>query len=124
MPPVELRNPADARRFVVQGLWLQGVQPPAAEAVRPVLERALAAAADGHALLPVGVIADLGHVALGADRAPKLATPAPGWPAALAIPRAVTLSPSWSRIFGFGPTKAMPASPQARANAAFSERNP
>jgi hypothetical protein len=84
MPPVELRNPADARRFVVQGLWLQGVRPPTAETARPVLEWALAAAADGHALLPVGVIADLGHVAFGADRAPKSSTPVPGWPATLA----------------------------------------
>jgi vWA domain found in the FtsH ternary systems/N-terminal helical region fused to the FtsH ternary system vWA domain len=84
MQPLELRNLADARRFVVQGLWLQGVRAPAAESVRPALEWALATAANGHPLLPVGVIADLGHIAFGADRGPKAAPGVPNWPAALA----------------------------------------
>ena len=38
--------------------------------------------------------------------------------------RAATLSPRLSRISGVGPTKTMPAAAQARANSAFSDRNP
>ncbi len=84
MPLVELRNLEDARRFVVQGLLLQGVIPPTASNLRHALEWALALAADGHPLLPVGVIADLGHAALGFVLSPKSPIPLPCWPMPLA----------------------------------------
>ena len=41
-----------------------------------------------------------------------------------AMARAATLSPRLSSISGRGPTNAIPAASQARANPAFSERNP
>ena len=55
------------------------------------------------------------RVAAGQDRHTR--------PAA-AMCRATTLSPSCSRISTRGPTKMMPASSQARAKSAFSERKP
>src|SRR4051812_41218677 len=84
MGPVELQNPDLARRFVTQGLWLQGVAKPTAGTVRSTLAWALAAADRGTPLLPVGVIADLSHAALGADRPARRIQPVPGWPPALA----------------------------------------
>src|SRR5262245_2911956 len=68
MTPVELRDLADARRFVVQGLWLQGVARPTDGSVRTALEWALSASSDGRPLLPVGVIADVGYAAFDATR--------------------------------------------------------
>ena len=47
-----------------------------------------------------------------------------GTRAFLAIRLAAVLSPSMSRCSGWGPTKAMPASAQARAKSGFWERNP
>lgn len=47
-----------------------------------------------------------------------------GTPAAIAASRAVCLLPNTSRCSGDGPAKTSPASSQARANAASSERNP
>ena len=47
-----------------------------------------------------------------------------GTPQRFANCRAATLSPNSSSAAGFGPTKAMPASAQAFANAAFSLRKP
>jgi hypothetical protein len=63
----ELRNPDDARRFLLQGLWCQRAVPPSAATVRPALEWALEAASAGLALPPVGFVCDLGHVALALD---------------------------------------------------------
>jgi hypothetical protein len=83
----ELRNLEDARRFVVQGLWLQRVRPPTAAAVRPALEWALELAAGGQPLPPVGFVADLGHLAFGHDAAPgaeRAGIGVPGWPSGLA----------------------------------------
>src|SRR4051794_36271504 len=68
MNPHELRDLDAARQFVVQGLWLQRVTPPAAAGVRPALAWALEVAAGGQPLPPVGFVADLGHVLLGSDR--------------------------------------------------------
>jgi hypothetical protein len=83
----ELRDAGLARRYLLQGLWLQRARPPAAQAVRPALEWALEIAAGGRPLPPVGFVADLGHTALGADPAAP-AGPEPlaaaGLPAGLA----------------------------------------
>lgn len=68
MNVVILRDPDEAQRFLVQGLWLQRAVPPAAGTVRHTLEWALEVAAGGQPLPPVGVVADLGHAAFGADR--------------------------------------------------------
>lgn len=69
MQILEIRDLALARIFIVQGLWLQRVVPPAPALVRNVLEWTLEAAAAGQALPPIGFIADLGHAAFGVERA-------------------------------------------------------
>jgi hypothetical protein len=61
----ELRDLEQARRFLLEGLWLQRVTAPTAATVRPALEWALEVAAGGQPLPPVGFLADLGHAALG-----------------------------------------------------------
>src|SRR5262245_3482525 len=63
-----LRDPEQAQRFLLQGLWLQRAGPPSAGTVKQMLEWALEITAGGQPLLPLGVIADLGHAAYGADR--------------------------------------------------------
>jgi hypothetical protein len=87
MTLVELRDLDAARRFVVEGLWLQRVVLPTGVGVRPALEWALAVAAYGQPLPPVGFVADLGHLLLGTDREsrdrPSQATTSV-WPAGLA----------------------------------------
>ena len=47
-----------------------------------------------------------------------------GTPASAMVVLAAILSPIASMVSGAGPTKISPASAQARANAAFSDRNP
>src|SRR5262245_53214928 len=86
MSVVILRDPDEAQRFLLQGLWLQRAIPPAASAVRHVLEWVLEIAAGGQSLPPIGVVADLGHAAYGADRdarAPREHLVIPGLPPAL-----------------------------------------
>jgi hypothetical protein len=76
----ELRDPDEARRFLLQGLWLQRVLPPA---VRPALEWCLEVASLGHPLPPPGFVADAGAVAFGLDwdaRASREDRPVPGVP--------------------------------------------
>lgn len=63
-----LRDPESAQRFLLQGLWLQRAVPPSAATVKHILEWALEITASAQPLLPLGVIADLGHTAYGADR--------------------------------------------------------
>ncbi len=65
--PVELRNSALARRFVLEGILLQSIQPPAAEAVPAVLDWYLEAAVEGFPLPPIGVVADVGHLVFGQE---------------------------------------------------------
>ncbi len=62
-----LRDSADARRFLVQGLWWQRALPPGAATARAILTWAKELASSGQPLPPVGFIADLGHVTLGED---------------------------------------------------------
>src|SRR6476661_7911709 len=86
MNVVILRDPDEVQRFLLQGLWLQRAVPPTAATVRHVLEWALEVAAGGQPLPPVGVVADLGHAAFGADRdtrAPREPVVIPGLPPAL-----------------------------------------
>src|SRR5262245_59038097 len=86
MDPIELRDLDTAKRFVVEGLWLQRAVKPFASTVRPTLEWAMEVASGGHPLPPVGFIADVGHVAFGADAEHRAKDPlhVPGWPPAIA----------------------------------------
>jgi len=86
MDPIELRDLDVAKRFVVEGLWLQRAVKPTAATVRPTLEWAMEVASGGHPLPPVGFVADVGSVAFGADidHRMKDPLPVPGWPPALA----------------------------------------
>jgi hypothetical protein len=63
----ELRDPSEARAFLLEGLWWQRAVAVTAATVRPALEWAMEAASGGQPLPPVGFLADLGHVALGLD---------------------------------------------------------
>jgi len=60
----ELRDPDAARRFLLQGLWMQRLRPPVVETVQRVLEWALEIASGGGPLPPLGFVADVGHLAL------------------------------------------------------------
>jgi hypothetical protein len=85
MPILELRDLDLARRFVVEGLWLQRVVPPAPQYVKLALEWAVEVASAGHALPPLGFVADLGHAALGTVRLAGAEFPeVPGMPPGLA----------------------------------------
>ncbi len=86
MDIVELRHPDAARAYLLQGLWLQQSVRPAAATVKPVLEWAMEIAASGQPLPPVGLVADLGHVAFGLDggRSTRHPVEVPGWPSTLA----------------------------------------
>ncbi|MBL8792955.1 MAG: hypothetical protein JNM56_03555 [Planctomycetia bacterium] len=65
---VELRDPEQARLFLLEGAQLQRVAPPTASSLRNSLEWALEAASAGQPLPPLGFIADLGLVAFGLDQ--------------------------------------------------------
>src|SRR5437868_9553321 len=67
MDRYEIRDLDDARALVTQGLCLQRALSPEPKTVRPALEWALELLAQGRPLPPVGFVADVGHVALGAD---------------------------------------------------------
>jgi hypothetical protein len=86
MSVTELRDLDQARKFVLQGLRLQHVLAPSPPAVGRVLEWALEVASGGHALPPVGLVADLGHTAFALDpgaRREGRGHKAPGLPPAL-----------------------------------------
>jgi hypothetical protein len=68
MSTSEIRDSDEARRFLVQGLWLQRVRPPTPATVRDALQWSLAVASGGEPLPPIGFIADLGTLAFGLDR--------------------------------------------------------
>jgi hypothetical protein len=63
----EIRDADAARRWLAQGLWLQRVLAPAAATIRPALRWTLELASVGQPLPPVGLIADVGRLALGAE---------------------------------------------------------
>lgn len=82
----ELRDLDAARRFLLEGLWLQRAVKPNPPGVRPALEWAMEVASAGHPLPPIGFVADIGHVAFGADTEHRHRDPlaVPGWPPTLA----------------------------------------
>ena len=87
MTTFEIHGAAEARRFLAQGLWLQRVAAPGATTVGPTLRWALEVVSGGEPLPPVGVVADVGHLVLGAGHdagAGRGAPEVPGWPAGLA----------------------------------------
>src|SRR5947209_18849389 len=73
MDVVILRDPDEAQRYLLQGLWFQRALPPAAPTVKPALEWSLEIAAGGHPLPPTGFVADLGHAAFGSEREARAA---------------------------------------------------
>lgn len=82
---LELRDRDLARSYLVQGLWLRRLAAPTPTTVRPALEWALELAGGGQPLLPIGVLADLGQLALAAEPALHPEKEAiTGWPAGLA----------------------------------------
>jgi hypothetical protein len=62
-----LRDSAEARRFLAQGLWWQRVVPPSGATTRTVLEWVKELASAGQPLPPPGFVADVGHVAFGEE---------------------------------------------------------
>lgn len=82
---MELRDLDDARRYVLQGLWLGRVARPQAASVAPVLGWVNAIIGNGDPLPPVGFVADLGHIAFGLESGTaKDHAIIPGWSPALA----------------------------------------
>jgi hypothetical protein len=69
----ELRDPNDARNFVVQGLLLQQLLSATPATVRLILQWAFEIAAEGHPLPPIGFLADLGLAALGKEQSHRSA---------------------------------------------------
>src|SRR5580700_8618256 len=57
----ELTNLEDARRYILQGIWLQRrLSPPPARTIRACLEWSLEISSNGLPLPPVGFVADIG----------------------------------------------------------------
>lgn len=71
----ELRNPDDARQWVLQGLWLSRATAVGPEMVGRALDWSLEIASAGSPLPPVGFVADVGHVALGVSQPDVLEQP-------------------------------------------------
>src|SRR6478672_6619319 len=82
---IELRDHADARRFLTQGLWLQRVLSPRQPGgVAPVLSWAFEVAAEGAPLPPLGFVADVGNLVFSTPTALSRETlHLPEWPAGL-----------------------------------------
>ncbi len=80
---MELRDLDEARRYLLQGLWLGRIAPQA-NTLGPTLDWANAILGNGDPLPPIGFVADLGQIALGLDAGRQDRPPPPGWPAALA----------------------------------------
>ena len=84
MTDLELRDPADARQFMAQGLWWQRIAPPRAEQVPAILDWAIAIASEGGPLPPIGFVADVGHMIFDASTGVSLDhLPLLGWPTTL-----------------------------------------
>jgi hypothetical protein len=64
----EIRDPVDARRHVLQSLWLARISPPTKKNVEQTLRWARQILRDGSPLPPIGFVADMGNIALGAIR--------------------------------------------------------
>jgi hypothetical protein len=68
MGAIILRDSAVARKYLLQGLWFQRAVPPSAATVTSALTWSLAIADGGQPLPPTGLVADIGHAALGNER--------------------------------------------------------
>ena len=81
MESIELRDLDLAKRYIVEGLWLQRAVKPSAGTVRSILEWSMEIASAGQPLPPAGFIADVGHIAFGADaeHREKDLLHVPGW---------------------------------------------
>jgi hypothetical protein len=82
----ELRDPVEARRFLLQGLWWQRVTPLTPASVRPALALSLEITAGGQPLPPPGFVADVATVAISVEadgRATSALRSLPGVPANL-----------------------------------------
>jgi len=64
---LELRDSAEARRYLVEGLWWQRILPVRAEQVPAILDWAFAIAAEGEPLPPLGFVADIGYLIFPAN---------------------------------------------------------
>jgi hypothetical protein len=82
----ELRDLDVAKKYIVEGLCLQRAVRPTSATIRPALEWAMEIVSGGHPLPPMGFVADVGHIAFGADNElrSKEMLAAPGWPPSLA----------------------------------------
>lgn len=81
---MELRDLDEARRYVLQGLWLGRAAGPKAADVAGILDWTNAIVGNGDPLPPVGFVADLGRMAFGPETGAKDHPVIPNWPAALA----------------------------------------
>ena len=85
MPTHEIRDSQLAREHLLAGLWLSRAISPGEESVKAALAVALEMASEGHPLPPLGFVADVERVALGAH-GPHVATEplhVPGFDSAL-----------------------------------------
>ena len=64
---IVIRDSAEARQLLTQGLWWQRIRAPKADAVRDVLGWAKEVVSSGKPLPALGFLADLGHVTLTED---------------------------------------------------------
>jgi hypothetical protein len=85
MESIEIRDLDEAKRYILDGLWLQRAVKPNAKNVKLILDWAMEIASGGNPLPPVGFVADVGIVAFGidADQRAKEPVAVPRWPAAL-----------------------------------------
>ena len=65
MAPIILRDPDEARQYLLQGLWLQKALYPNAASATNALTWSLVITDTGQPLPPTGFVADLGHLAPG-----------------------------------------------------------
>src|SRR5690606_16003356 len=65
-PTIELRDSAQARRYLLQGLWLSRLVPPSIESLGTSLQLALDLLAAGDPLPPLGLVSDVGQLVLEA----------------------------------------------------------
>jgi vWA domain found in the FtsH ternary systems/N-terminal helical region fused to the FtsH ternary system vWA domain len=81
----ELRDPDEARRYLLQSLWLQRVLPPRPATVAAAIEWALELIGGGEPLPPLGFVADVGHAIFQTEVGQgKEHLHVPGWPEGLA----------------------------------------
>ena len=86
MAAIEIRNRDDARKFILQGLWLQQtVSPPVPRLIKDILTWSLEITNGGNSLPPIGFVADVGievfqldkgenRAKIGGDQLPSLPT--------------------------------------------------